>query len=1118
MNKITKLSILTLASALFSGMLLQVSPTNVAAYDDFIVEFHKKTILKAEVGDNFSIILTSDYQVYTFGINDLGQLGNGTTTNSNVPINITARFNLPSGETIKDIDAGSNHAVALTNLNRIFAWGANHRSQLGVLSTSVIDFTSLSPLDVTQYLNPNVSGSRPSVLKIEASNVNTLVLRDTTNTESLMMIGDNLSLQIASTSTSYFNYINKVNLGLFNTVGEKVIDAGIYDKTSYALSSTGRVATWGSDASGQLGNGGSNTDSATPGLLSFTGVNSPERVISVATGTSHSVAVTNFGSVFFWGSNAGYAIGEALPLNDSKTTPHNLTSYYATVPENDSYPIFGPDPWEENTYWLPFAVEAGYRSTFFKVSRATKIAPSTTFTFEDWYEFYAVGTNTFGNVKGILAWTDREFLLKPYYISYNYYDEADHASISFSMTNLFILNTEGDFTMYGSNIFGQQGLGFNSENVFNDDVYDESNYNHNFSYNVRDFENYVYAYLPANLTAPLNDYFDQPNRQDEYDAIFGNWYNEYNRQNGIIDYYFGEEFTDKEWLLISDEQMLKMRSIFAEIFEDQVLYGWVPATNAELLTYVQDNLEERYWLREDMEAMANYQSWELSWDDLVTLDQDIVDLLPAAVETRLVEFRAILAKIQTFEDDVLQPFVEELNTLDSVDADYLYLDEDGEFWLDLGGFEIEQLITLGYTDDILAIFEAYDELSELEQLLLMERHDNNYYELYYEYYEYFADQYADLLADFESEVQEFDWENYRPLFENLSDLEALLAGINTLNPISLEFFENFYVDGDENYYDYYEYEYWIWLNELLPLLQEGKDVFNQIVIIEDLIQNDDDYDYVNLDDVQAILDMYADFLLLSEEAQDLLDPEYVYSIYSLALEALAYEVEDLGWDIDDIEDESGTYGLFANYDDVLAALAKFEALPEDALEYLSEDAIEYYEYLMSIKLSLEEGLDVFNQIMDIEDMDLDNLDVTTIEAILDMYEDYLALSEDAQDLLDPEYVEWLLSLIIEQVESDIETLPGTVEDFDALFNDAETKDATINGLLGAWNKYQAMSDELRDDMDPEARAHLEALYARYLELTKPSVDLLMIGLILVHLSAGVYFAFKKKDVLVKPVQ
>jgi hypothetical protein len=290
------------------------------------------------------------------------------------------------------------------------------------------------------------------------------------------------------------------------------------------------------------------------------------------------------------------------------------------------------------------------------------------------------------------------------------------------------------------------------------------------------------------------------------------------------------------------------------------------------------------------------------------------------------------------------------------------------------------------------------------------------------------------------------------------------------------------------------------------------------VITEDLIQNDDDFDYVNLEDVPAILDMYADFLLLSEEAQDLLDPEYVYFIYSLALEALANEVDILGFNIYNIEDESGTYGLFANYDDIVDALAKFDALPEDALEYLSEDAIEYYEYLLTIKLPLAEGLDVFNQIVDIEEMDLDNLDVTTIEAILDMYEDYLDLSEEAKNLIDPDYVEWLLSLIIEQVESDIETLPGTVEDFDALFNDEETKDATINGLLGAWNKYQAMSDDLKEDMDPEARAHLEALYARYLELTKPSVDLLMIGLILVHLSAGVYFAFKKKDVLVKPVQ
>jgi alpha-tubulin suppressor-like RCC1 family protein len=1107
MNKMTKISIFTLASALFSGILLQASPIKVQAYDDFIVELHNKTILKAEVGDNFSVILTSDYQVYTFGKNDVGQLGNGTEINSNEPINITNRFNLAVGETIEDIDAGANHSVALTSLNRIFVWGGNSQNQLGT-SGSV----SLTPLDLTMFLNADVGGVRPSVTKIEASNVNTLVLRDTNVSVAVSLVGDNSALQLGRLGGSFVNIENYVNLDLFDSIGEKVIDAGIYHNTAYAISSTGRVATWGLDDSGQLGNGSSNTNSETPGLISFTGVNAPERVISVATGTSHSVAVTNFGSVFFWGSNAGYAIGEALPLNDSKKTPYNLTSYYSTM--HDSYPIFGEDPYEEDLYWLPFAVEAGYRSTFFKVSRATKIAPSTTFTFEDWYEFNAVGTNTFGNVKGTLAWTESEFLLKPYYIDYNNYDDAEHASISFSRTNLFILNTEGDFTMYGSNIFGQQGLGFNSENVFNDDVYDESNYNHNFSNNVRDFENYVYNELPADLTAPINNYFDESDRMTEYEAIYGYWYNEGDRNEGIIDYYFGEIFTEKEWELISEAQLTKMRTIFAEIFEDQVLYGWVPATNEELLTYVKDDLEERYWLREDMEAMTNYQSWELSWDDLITLDAATIALLDANVEPRLDDFRALLANIMTFENDVLQPFVALLYTLNAEDIEYAYLDDNGELVLNLGNSDIERLIGLGYTDDILAIFDAYNELSELEQLLLMERHDINYNELFDEYYEYFADAYSDELEDFEFDVQEGEWDNYSSLFENLTALEALLEGRDALNPISYDMFADFYVDGDDNIYDYSYYEYWIWLNDLLPALQEGKDVFDLIVLVEAFIQYDE-YSYVELENVPAILEMYEAFLLLSEEAQNLLDPEYVNWIYGLALEALVYEVDLMLFDLSNTEDEGYALVLFENYNDVLAAIAKYEALPEDALELLDLEAIEYYEYLLGLQPYLEEGFDVYEAIKAIDEMDLEAMDDATIEAISDMYNDYLNLSEEAKSLLDPEYVETLRDLAIQAVESYIAELPLTVETFDDLFNDEETKDAAVTSLLNAWNAYQAMSDELKDGMDEVQRAHLEAVYNRYLELSATQLDLSILALIIVHLSVGAYFAFKKRDVLIK---
>ena len=695
-----------------------------------------------------------------------------------------------------------------------------------------------------------------------------------------------------------------------------------------------------------------------------------------------------------------------------------------------------------------------------------------------------------------------------------------------SRTHSIFLNSENDFTIFGSNLYGEHGVGYTSLGG--------TEYNSNYSYNVRDFMEYIFSELPTNLTAPLDAYFNPAggttgDLADEQRAIFGYWYgfNDNVRGPGIVDYlfpeaYFGDVFTEKEWSVITAEQMTFMNQIIATVYEDEIIYDSYIRTDELILEELEDGREAADWVRYDMDYYANYGSYELGWDEELFLNGDIIDLLPASVETRLNRYRELLAAVEGFEDTYLQPFLalmeDETNDV-NVGIDFVYFDEYyDENALDLDFEQMEYLIDNEYESMILNIFTAYEALPELVQLLINEWNFYGIYEeLYYSYYEFFADDYADALSQFENDVQDGEWDWYYPLFENISELETLLAGIDDLNEISYDLFVEMY--GQENeFFTYDMYEYWIWLNDLLPLLKEGKDVYDQIVIIEDLIQNDDGFDYVNLEDVPAILDMYADFLLLSEEAQDLLDPEYVYFIYSLALEALAYEVEDLGWDIYDIEDESDTYGLFANYDDVLAALAKFEALPEDALEYLSEDAIEYYEYLLTIKLPLAEGLDVFNQIVDIEEMDLDNLDVTTIEAILDMYEDYLDLSEEAKNLIDPDYVEWLLSLIIEQVESDIETLPGTVEDFDALFNDAETKDATINGLLGAWNKYQAMSDELRDDMDLEARAHLEALYARYLELTRPSVDLLMIGLILVHLSAGVYFAFKKKDVLVKPVQ
>jgi alpha-tubulin suppressor-like RCC1 family protein len=78
-------------------------------------------------GCGFSLILTTTGRVLAWGDNNYGQLGNGTTTNSATPVPVK----LPSGTKVKAITAGCNHGMALTTTGKVLAWGHNAEGQLG---------------------------------------------------------------------------------------------------------------------------------------------------------------------------------------------------------------------------------------------------------------------------------------------------------------------------------------------------------------------------------------------------------------------------------------------------------------------------------------------------------------------------------------------------------------------------------------------------------------------------------------------------------------------------------------------------------------------------------------------------------------------------------------------------------------------------------------------------------------------------------------------------------------------------------------------------------------------------------------------------------------------------
>ena len=70
-------------------------------------------------------------RVLAWGNNSDGQIGNGKTTNQKSPVDITDNIPFEDGEEIISIEAGSNSSFILTNLGNIYAWGDNVVGQLG---------------------------------------------------------------------------------------------------------------------------------------------------------------------------------------------------------------------------------------------------------------------------------------------------------------------------------------------------------------------------------------------------------------------------------------------------------------------------------------------------------------------------------------------------------------------------------------------------------------------------------------------------------------------------------------------------------------------------------------------------------------------------------------------------------------------------------------------------------------------------------------------------------------------------------------------------------------------------------------------------------------------------